>query len=108
VDPYGKIRSTTDPQLNTIPCETASNHFLAATQKSPNPKLQNMIDQNVQSLHSSSASQPVSATSPVECSPQEPVKRTAETNHPANSIREHSELGTQHAHQKPTAETIDP
>jgi hypothetical protein len=43
----------------------------------------------------------------VECSLQEPVKRTAEANHPANPIREHSK-GTQHAHQKPTAETTDP
>jgi hypothetical protein len=65
-----------------------------------------MTSWNVQSLHSSRAGKSVSATSPVGDSPQAPAKQTAETNYSANSIGEHPE-GTHHAHQKPTAETIN-
>lgn len=64
--------------------------------KSPNPDLRNITNQCAQSLHSSCASRSVSATSSVEYSHQEPVKRTAEANHPANSIREHSNRNSTH------------
>jgi len=64
--------------------------LLSADPKSPNPDLRNITNQYVQSLHSSRARRSISATSSVEYPHQEPVKRTAEANHLANSLREHS------------------
>lgn len=71
--------------------------LLNADPKSPNPDLRNITNQRVQSLHSSCASRSVSATSSVEYSHQEPVKRTAEANHLADSIREHSDRNSTHS-----------